>query len=63
MIIRDFGFASYLIMLGYEYKIEEKTISFEIDKEEFNLHNKIYKRNYAHKDKILRELLKGLKDS
>lgn len=61
MIIRDFGFASYLIMLGYKYTIEDKKIEFEIDREDFDLHIKIYKRNYAHKDRILRSLLKDIK--
>jgi hypothetical protein len=61
MIIRDYGFASYLVMLGYTYTIDNSAIEVKIDREEFNIHNKIYKRNYSHKDKILRDLLKELR--
>lgn len=61
MIVRDYGFVSYLIMLGYKYEVNNGAVNVDIDKDEFSVHSKIYKRNYSHKDKILRSLLKELK--
>lgn len=61
-IVRDYGFASYLITVQYEYKIIDGFLHFNISPEEYEIHNKIYRRNYQKKDKILRSLLKEMKN-
>ena len=63
MIIRDFGFASYLIMLGYDYNTRNGVLDIDISREVFNEHIKVYKDQYAKKDKILRCLLRELKNN
>lgn len=57
-VIRDYGFASYLIINKFKYEIKNKSIYIDISEDDFKFYLGHYKRSYAEKDKVLRELLK-----